>query len=152
MASRSTNTMSEVLESIVTLLGTAKMMPDADIVWLTDLETQVIEKARAPFAQQGAMAQGPPHAGVDAGAGQARHHVEQHTIEPDTPGHPFRPCNGHHGRGRLVHPHPARFACGAQQRGQALVRGSGAHGLHLRERELHRLGPLRKPEGGEAVA
>lgn len=51
--------MSEVLESIVTLLGTAKMMPDADIVWLTDLETQVIEKARAPFAQQGAMAPAP---------------------------------------------------------------------------------------------
>ena len=68
MASRSTNTMSEVLESIVTLLGTAKMMPDADIVWLTDLETQVIEKARAPFAQQGAMAQGPPPAS-DGGGG-----------------------------------------------------------------------------------
>lgn len=63
MASRSTNTMSEVLESIVTLLGTAKMMPDADIVWLTDLETQVIEKARAPFAQQGAMGPAPASTG-----------------------------------------------------------------------------------------
>ena len=67
MASRSTNTMSEVLESIVTLLGTAKMMPDADIVWLTDLETQVIEKARAPFAQQGAMSQ--PAPASDGGGG-----------------------------------------------------------------------------------
>ena len=63
MASRSTNTMSEVLESIVTLLGTAKMMPDADIVWLTDLETQVIEKARAPFAQQGTMGPAPASTG-----------------------------------------------------------------------------------------
>lgn len=70
MASRSTNTMSEVLESIVTLLGTAKMMPDADIVWLTDLETQVIEKARAPFAQQGAMSPGPaPPSDGGGGAG-----------------------------------------------------------------------------------
>ena len=63
MASRSTNTMSEVLESIVTLLGTAKMMPDADIVWLTDLETQVIEKARAPFAQQGTQQPAPASTG-----------------------------------------------------------------------------------------
>ena len=69
MASRSTNTMSEVLESIVTLLGTAKMMPDADIVWLTDLETQVIEKARAPFAQQGAMAPAGPPPASDGGGG-----------------------------------------------------------------------------------
>lgn len=71
MASRSTNTMSEVLESIVTLLGTAKMMPDADIVWLTDLETQVLEKARAPFAQQGVQPAPASTGGGGMGGGMA---------------------------------------------------------------------------------
>lgn len=41
--------MSEVLTSIIGLISEAKLMPDADIPWLLELETQVVQKARAPF-------------------------------------------------------------------------------------------------------
>lgn len=48
--------MSEVLTSIIGLISEAKLMPDADIPWLLELETQVVQKARAPF--ESAMSSG----------------------------------------------------------------------------------------------
>lgn len=66
MATRSTNTMSEVLISILEMLASAKVMPDADVAWIINLETQIADKAREPYK---AMAGPANQAGMEAGVG-----------------------------------------------------------------------------------
>lgn len=71
MAQRMTNTMSEVLISILEMLGGAKAMPDADIPFIIELETQIAEKVRAPFSQQPPTPPAPATGGGGAGGGLA---------------------------------------------------------------------------------
>lgn len=60
MAVRSTNTMAEALLSMVQDIGVIKTMPDADLPWLIELETQIVQKIRQPIDQlQQAAQQGP---------------------------------------------------------------------------------------------
>ena len=74
---RSTNTMGEVLVDILRQLSVAKTLPDADLEFLVNVETAVIQKLRQPLDQ--AMGQlpegaidpssltGPPEGGGMAG-------------------------------------------------------------------------------------
>lgn len=48
MATRSANTMSEVLQQILGELSQAKLAPDADIEFLLTIETQILQKLRQP--------------------------------------------------------------------------------------------------------
>lgn len=49
MASRSTNTMSEFLQRMLGDLAEAKTLPDADLQFLIQLETTILQKLRAPI-------------------------------------------------------------------------------------------------------
>lgn len=60
-AGRSTNTMSEVLVNMLRELTVAKTLPDADLQFVVDLETQIIQKLRAPV-DAAAMASSPQQA------------------------------------------------------------------------------------------
>lgn len=70
MASRSTNTMSEFLQRMLGDLAEAKTLPDADLQFLIQLETTILQKLRAPIdalmgqMQQGEQAAGNPMAGT----------------------------------------------------------------------------------------
>lgn len=60
MAVRSQNTMAEGLQSVLQDITTMKTMPDADIEWLINLETEILQKLREPFEQmQGQLPQAP---------------------------------------------------------------------------------------------
>lgn len=48
---RSTNTMGEVLVDILRQLSVAKTLPDADLEFLVNIETAVIQKLRQPLDQ-----------------------------------------------------------------------------------------------------
>lgn len=52
--SRSTNTMAETLMRILGDITQAKTLPDADLEFLVNLETQIIQKIREPYDMQGA--------------------------------------------------------------------------------------------------
>lgn len=66
MAVRGTNTMQEALQRLLTDIAQMKTLADADLPWLVELESMVLNKIREPVAamQQpgGALAQptGPP--------------------------------------------------------------------------------------------
>lgn len=60
MAVRSQNTMAEGLQAVLQDLTSMKTMPDADLEWLINLETQILQKLREPFEQmQGQLPQAP---------------------------------------------------------------------------------------------
>ena len=77
MASRSTNTMSEGLQRILGDISQLKTVGDADLTYLTELETMVIGKLREPIdavkqnatGMPPAMA-GPSDMGMPPGSGQ----------------------------------------------------------------------------------
>ena len=61
MASRSTNTMSEMLQRWLGDLAQAKVLADADLPFIMELETMVIGKLRDPMTkmqEQGLLPQG----------------------------------------------------------------------------------------------
>jgi hypothetical protein len=62
---RSANTMNEQLRNLLGQIADMKAAPDADIAYLTSLETQVLQYLRQPFEQQRMQAQlqGPQGAG-----------------------------------------------------------------------------------------
>lgn len=45
------DTMGDLLEQIMGLLSKAKVVIDADLPWILDLEAQVVEKLRSPITQ-----------------------------------------------------------------------------------------------------
>lgn len=47
--SRSVNTMAEVLKQIIGLIAEAKLMPDADLSFLLNMETQLVQYLRQPI-------------------------------------------------------------------------------------------------------
>lgn len=49
MASRSTNTMAEFLQRMLGDLAEAKTLPDADLQFLIQMETTILQKLRAPI-------------------------------------------------------------------------------------------------------
>jgi hypothetical protein len=63
--------MTEQLRSVLGNIADMKTAPDADIAYLTDLETQILRYLRAPFEAQRMQAQlgGPQQAGPAAQAG-----------------------------------------------------------------------------------
>lgn len=67
---RQTNTMTEQLRQMLGTIADMKAAPDADIAYLTNLETQVLQYLRAPYEQQRMQAQlgGPQAAGSPTGA------------------------------------------------------------------------------------
>jgi hypothetical protein len=48
MASRSTNTMSELLQRLLSDLAQAKVLQDADLPFLMEMETMIVSKLRDP--------------------------------------------------------------------------------------------------------
>ncbi len=74
MAARSTNTMIEGLQRLLSDIAQMKSLADSDLPFLVELETMVLGKLRAPVQQmsdQGMMPQGPPAAppGMEGGMG-----------------------------------------------------------------------------------
>lgn len=65
------DTMGDLLEQIMGLLSKAKVVIDADLPWILDLEAQVVEKLRSPITQMQRAGIMPPDGGmgVPAGAG-----------------------------------------------------------------------------------
>ena len=51
MAVKSTNTQSEVLQSMLGDISVAKTLPDADLPFLVELETMILSKVREPLDQ-----------------------------------------------------------------------------------------------------
>ena len=51
MAGRSTNTMIEALERMLSDVAQMKMLADADLPWLVELESMVLGKLREPIDQ-----------------------------------------------------------------------------------------------------
>lgn len=49
--SRSTNTMAEALQGLLGDISQIKVMPDADLEWLVNLETMILAKLREPIDQ-----------------------------------------------------------------------------------------------------
>lgn len=78
MAARSTNTMSEVLQRFLSDIAQAKVLADADLPFLMELETMLIGKIKDPMVQMqdagilpagGDPAMGPPQGGGFVGQG-----------------------------------------------------------------------------------
>lgn len=78
-SSRSTNTMAEFLQRMLGDIAEAKTLPDADLGFLIQIETTILQKLRAPIdalmgqmqAQGGEGQMGGEMAGVGAEGGQA---------------------------------------------------------------------------------
>lgn len=51
MAVKSTNTQAEVLQSVLSDISVAKTLPDADLNFLVELETMILQKLRQPLDQ-----------------------------------------------------------------------------------------------------
>jgi hypothetical protein len=96
MATRSTNTMSEVLISILEMLASAKVMPDADVAWIINLETQIADKAREPYkSMQGGQQPAPEAApGGMPGGGAPDLSSLLGGMGPGMPGPPNNPGMG----------------------------------------------------------
>lgn len=71
MALRAQNTMSEGLSAMLQDIGGMKALPDADLNFLTEMETMILGKLRAPVdAMAGNSGPGSPGpAGIDMSAG-----------------------------------------------------------------------------------
>lgn len=69
MASRSTNTMAEALQSLMRDIADMKTLGDADIPWLVQLENMVIERMKRPVEMLRQSGQLPPADGGMGGAG-----------------------------------------------------------------------------------
>lgn len=70
--SRSQNTQAEALRSVLGQIADMKVMPDADIPFLTNMETMLLGYLRAPFeAQQAGQSMSAPGAAAGIGAAQA---------------------------------------------------------------------------------
>lgn len=68
--SRSTNTMTEGLRVLLADLADMKIMPDADLPFILDIEQRIVGKLREPIDsiyQQGNTDVAPPTAGPEAG-------------------------------------------------------------------------------------
>lgn len=80
MAARSTNTMAEFLQKMLSDIATAKTLPDADLAFLLQLETAILQKLRSPIdammgqmspnGQQGNPSQGSPQGQPGQGPSQ----------------------------------------------------------------------------------
>lgn len=68
MATRSTNTYQEGLQSLIQDIASMQLLPDANVDFLMSLQTAVIQEAQAPMAAQAAVA-GPGTAGPVAPPG-----------------------------------------------------------------------------------
>jgi hypothetical protein len=66
MATRSTNTMVEALQRLHTDVAQMKVLPDADLTLITELETMIVSYLRDPMKKMQAEGMLPP----DAGGGQ----------------------------------------------------------------------------------
>lgn len=66
---RQTNTFGEALQKMLRGLADMKTMPDADLPFIIDLETQVVGKLRSPIDQQQGLSQvpGDPSMGLAMG-------------------------------------------------------------------------------------
>lgn len=60
MATRSTNTMVEALQRLHADIAQMKTLPDADLAFVTELETMVVQFLRGPIEQMQAAGQLPP--------------------------------------------------------------------------------------------
>lgn len=63
MASRSTNTMQEWMQGLMREIADAKSLSDADLPWLVQLESMVIERMKRPVQElvaSGQLPAGPP--------------------------------------------------------------------------------------------
>lgn len=61
MATRATNTMTEGLQSLLGDVSSMKALPDADLAYLTELETFILKKLREPVdAMAGQLGNPPP--------------------------------------------------------------------------------------------
>lgn len=68
---RGTNTQAEALKKMLSQLTEMKTMPDADLPFLTNVETVLLGYLRAPFEQQQQQVSALPGMGAPAGAGPA---------------------------------------------------------------------------------
>lgn len=71
MATRSMNTMSEGLAKIAQDITSLKMAPDADVSFLIQLETTILQKLREPFEAAAGQMGPPPGNAVDMGLSAA---------------------------------------------------------------------------------
>ena len=60
MASRSTNTMAELLQRLLSDLAQAKVLQDADLPFIVELETMIVSKLRDPMTKMQAEGMLPP--------------------------------------------------------------------------------------------
>lgn len=60
MATRSTNTMAEALQRLHADVAQMKVLPDADLAFVTELETMIVGYLRGPIDQMQAAGQLPP--------------------------------------------------------------------------------------------
>lgn len=69
MASRSTNTMQEALQKMMRDVADMKLLADADIPWLIQVENMIIAKMKEPVEQmvQSGQLPGVPSPGMQAG-------------------------------------------------------------------------------------
>lgn len=71
MAARSTNTMAEFLQKMLSDIATAKTLPDADLAFLLQLETAILQKLRSPIdAMMGQMSPNGQQGNPQQGGGQ----------------------------------------------------------------------------------
>jgi hypothetical protein len=73
MAGRSTNTMQEFLERLIADVSQAKLLADADLPFITELETMIVSKARDPLTKmqsEGMLPPGGPDPSMFAGQGE----------------------------------------------------------------------------------
>lgn len=69
MAQKSTNTQTEALQKMLGTIADMKTMPDADLSFLTNLETVVLGYLRAPYEQQQQQISALPGMGTPPGVG-----------------------------------------------------------------------------------
>lgn len=90
MASRSTNTMQEVLQRFLTDLAQAKTLMDADMPFILGIETQIVDYLRNPIKRlqsEGVLPQGGPgESGQIQGGFDPSQIQQQVPMQPGTAG------------------------------------------------------------------